>query len=160
MRAQRGAKSSRSSQNSRSFSSLLAFSHNWIRSNSALIRLAEDRVPQSNDLAGRSTKPSCLVKLGNSRANLSLWSVRGPIGRCKLPSQAACGLFHIVNLDGAVPIFLLQPYPYSFSTSSSRLSRSRCFMMTGHPAVRSMLTCSPRPTAVSPDRCPKPPNGT
>ena len=96
--------------NSRSFSSLLAFSHNWMRSNSALIRLAEDRVPglvrnpwrgaPRNQLA--SANPATLSDLEHKGAD---WALR----EASFFPRVARQIFRIANLDGSVPIFLLQP---------------------------------------------------
>jgi len=99
--------------NSRSFSSLLAFSHNWIRSNSALIRLAEDRVP------GVIRNPwRAAPRKKRAPANEAILSDLDPLERkgadwalreASFFPRVARQIFRIANLDGVVPIFLLQP---------------------------------------------------
>ena len=99
--------------NSRSFSALLAFSHSWVRSNSALIRLAEDRVPGlvRNPWRGAprnhpaSANPATLGDLEPTERKGADWALR----EASFFPRVARQIFRIANLDGAVPIFLLQP---------------------------------------------------
>ena len=142
--------------NSRSFSALLAFSHSWVRSNSALIRLAEDRVPGlvRNPWRGAprnhpaSANPATLGDLEPTERKGADWALREasffPGWRARsFASPISMALCRSSSCNPSL----------SSPTSNSRLPRSGCSTMTGHRAVRSMLTCSPRPTAISPDRC-------
>jgi len=99
--------------NPRSLVSLLASIHTWIQANSALVRLAEDRIPgavgdpwrsaRAVESAGaRHAGAAGLVPVQRAGAE---WALR----EVSYFPRVARQIFRITTLDGVVPVFLLQP---------------------------------------------------
>jgi hypothetical protein len=89
------------------------FSHNWILANSALFRLAENRIPGtirnpwSRTFAAQEAVPNP-VKLADLTA-AEQEGAAAALSKTGVFTRTARQIYRIANLDGVTPIFLLQP---------------------------------------------------